>query len=186
MHLIVSLSHSKEGLSRVTLIEFRGSKPKISSSAYVSASAALIGDVDVGEGSSIWENAVLRGDMGRIRVGRWSNIQDNCTIHTDIGGQCIIGDYVTVGHNAVIHGSRIHDYVIVGMNSTLLEGSELGSNSIVVAGSVVLEGEKTPPGVLLVGAPAKPVGNLDDSDLAAIKHAAGAYVELVKLYKERT
>ncbi len=113
----------------------------------------------MGEGSSIWENAVLRGDIGRIRVGRWSNIQDNCTIHTDIGGQCIIGDYVTVGHNAVIHGSRIHDYVIVGMNSTLLEESGLGANSIVAAGSVVLEREKTSPRVLLAGVPAKPVRN---------------------------
>ena len=148
---------------RVTLIEFRGTKPKISSDAYVSPSATLIEDVEVGEGSSIWENAVLRGDMDRIRVGRRSSIQDNCTIHTDIGGQCIVGDYVTVGHNAVIHGSTVHDYVIVGMNSTLLEESEVGPNSIVAAGSVVLEKEKTPPRVLLAGVPAKPVRNLDDS-----------------------
>ena len=133
---------------RVTLIEFRGTKPKISSDAYLSPSATLIEDVEGGEGSSIWENAVLRGDMGRIRVGGRSSIQDNCAIHTDIGGQCIVGDYVTVGHNAVIHGSTVHDYVIVGMNSTLLEGSEVGPDSIVAAGSVVLEKEKTPPRIL--------------------------------------
>jgi carbonic anhydrase/acetyltransferase-like protein (isoleucine patch superfamily) len=173
-------------LSMVTLIEFRGTKPKISLGTYVSSSATLIGDVEVGEGSSIWEDTVLRGDMGRITVGRRSSIQDNCTIHTDIGGRCIVGDHVTVGHNAVIHGSTIHDCVIVGMNSTLLEGSEIGPNSIVAAGLVVLEGERTPPRVLLAGVPAKPVRNLDDSDLAAIKHAAGHYVELVKLYREKT
>jgi carbonic anhydrase/acetyltransferase-like protein (isoleucine patch superfamily) len=170
----------------MTLVEFRGTKPKISSDAYVSPSATLIGDVEVGAGSSIWENAVLRGDMGRIRVGRHSSVQDSCTIHTDIDGQCIVGDFVTVGHNAVIHGSIVHDYVIVGMNSTLLEGSEVGPNSVVAAGSVVLEGERTPPKVLLAGVPAKPIRNLDDSDLAAIKYAAEAYVELVKRYKEKS
>jgi carbonic anhydrase/acetyltransferase-like protein (isoleucine patch superfamily) len=170
----------------MTLIEFRGTKPKISSGVYVSPSATLIGDVEVGQGSSIWENAVLRGDMGRIRVGRHSSIQDNCTIHTDIGGQCVVGGFVTVGHSAVIHGSIVHDYVVVGMNCTLLEGSEIGPNSVVAAGSVVLEKEKTPPKVLLAGVPAKPVRNLDSSDLAAIKEAAEAYVELVKSYREKS
>jgi carbonic anhydrase/acetyltransferase-like protein (isoleucine patch superfamily) len=169
----------------MTLIEFRGTKPRVSPDAYVSPNATLIGDVEVGEGSSIWENAVLRGDMGPIRVGRNSSIQDNCTVHTDLGGQCIVGDFVTVGHNAVVHGSIVHDYVVVGMNSTLLEGSDIGSNSVVAAGSVVLENEKTPPKVLLAGVPAKTVRSLDTSDLAAIKHAAEAYVELVKVYRER-
>jgi len=170
----------------MTLIELRGIKPKISSDTYVSPRATLIGDVEVGEGSSIWENAVLRGDIGRIRVGRRSSIQDNCTIHTDVRGQCVIGDFVTVGHNAIIHGSTVYDYVIVGMNSTLLEGSEVGPNSIVAAGSVVLEGEKTPPRTLLAGVPARSVRNLNDEDLAAIKHAAEAYVRLVKLYTDRS
>lgn len=170
----------------MTLIEFRGNKPKISSDAYVSPRATLIGNVEVGEGSSIWENAVLRGDMGQIKVGKQSSIQDNCTLHSDIDGQCLVGDYVTVGHNAVIHGSIVHDYVIVGMNSTILEGAELGPNTIVAAGSVVLEGEKTPPAVLLAGVPAKPVRKLDDSDLATIRYAAQAYTKLVKLYKEKT
>ena len=169
----------------MALIEFRRTKPKISLDAYVSPSAILIGDVEVGEGSSIWENAVLRGDIGRIRVGKRSSVQDNCTIHTDASGQCIIGDYVTVGHNAVIHGSTVRDYVIVGMNSTLLEGSEVGPNSIVGAGSVILEGEKMPPRVLLAGVPAKVMRNLNDSDLAAIKHAAEAYVGLVNLYRDK-
>ena len=167
----------------MTLIEFRGNKPKVSLSAYVSPRAVLIGDVEVGEGSSIWENAVLRADMGKIRVGKQSSIQDNCTIHCDIKAECVIGNYVTVGHNAVIHGSRVHDYVVVGMNSTILEGAEVGPNSIVAAGSVVLEGEKTPPEVLLAGIPAKPVRELDDSDRAVIKYAAQAYAELIKLYK---
>jgi carbonic anhydrase/acetyltransferase-like protein (isoleucine patch superfamily) len=170
----------------MTLIELRGNKPKISPDAYVSPRATLIGDVEVGEGSSIWENAVLRADMGRIRIGRHSNVQDNCTIHTDLGGQSLIGDFVTVGHNAVIHGSVVHDYVVVGMNSTLLEGSEVGPNSMVAAGSVVLEKEKTPPKVLLAGVPAKPVRNLDTSDLPAIKYAADAYVDLIKSYREKT
>jgi carbonic anhydrase/acetyltransferase-like protein (isoleucine patch superfamily) len=170
----------------MTLIELRGNKPKISPDAYVSPRATLIGDVEVGEGSSIWENAVLRADMGRIRIGRHSNVQDNCTIHTDLGGQSVIGDFVTVGHNAVIHGSVVHDYVVVGMNSTLLEGSEVGPNSMVAAGSVVLEKEKTPPKVLLAGVPAKPVRNLDTSDLSAIKYAADAYVDLIKSYREKT
>lgn len=169
----------------MTSIEFGGNKPSVSADAYVSPRAILIGQVEVGEGSSIWENAVLRGDMGQIKVGKHSSIQDNCTLHSDIGGQCLVGDHVTVGHNAVIHGSIIHDYVIIGMNSTILEGAEVGPNSIVAAGSVVLEGEKTPPGVLLAGVPAKPARKTDDSDLAMIKHAAEAYTKLVKLYKEK-
>jgi len=170
----------------MTLVEFRGIKPKVSLDAYVSPRATLIGEVEVGEGSSVWENAVLRGDMGLIRVGRKSSIQDNCTLHSNIRGQCLIGDFVTVGHNSVVHGSTVHDYVLVGMNSTLLEGAEIGPNSIVAAGSVVLEGEKTPPAVLLAGVPAKPVRSLDDSDLAVIRFAAQAYSELVKLYKEES
>jgi carbonic anhydrase/acetyltransferase-like protein (isoleucine patch superfamily) len=174
----------KEG-PKITLVEFGGIKPEISSDAYVSPRATLIGEVEVGEGSSIWENAVLRGDMGLIKVGKRSNIQDNCTLHSDTRGQCLIGDFVTVGHNSVVHGSIVHDYVLVGMNSTLLEGAEVGPNSIVAAGSVVLEGQKTPPAVLLAGVPAKPVRSLDDSDLAAIRHAAQAYTELIKLYKEK-
>jgi carbonic anhydrase/acetyltransferase-like protein (isoleucine patch superfamily) len=170
----------------MTLIKLRGNKPKISPGAYVSPRATLIGDVEVGEGSSIWENAVLRADMGRIRIGRRSSIQDNCTVHTDIGGQCVVGDFVTVGHNAVIHGSIVHDYVVVGMNCTLLEGSEIGPNSMVAAGSVVLEKDKTPSKVLLAGVPAKPVRNLDTSDLTAIKYTADAYVNLIKFYREKT
>lgn len=169
----------------MALIEFRGKKPKVSSDAYVSPRATLIGDVKVGEGSSIWENAVLRGDMGRIKVGKQSSIQDNCTLHSDIGGQCVVGDFVTVGHNAVIHGSTVHDYVIVGMNSTILEKARVGPNSIIAAGSVVLQGEKTAPEVLLAGVPAKPVRKLDRSDLAFIRYAAKAYTELVKLYKQK-
>jgi len=170
----------------MSMIEFLGNKPKVSTDAYVSPRAILIGEVEVGDGSSIWDNAVLRGDMGPIRVGRQSSIQDNCTLHCDVSGQCVVGDHVTVGHNAVIHGATIHDNVIVGMNSTILEGAEVGPNAIVAAGSVVLEREKTPPGVLLAGLPAKQVRKLDDSDVAVIKYAAEAYTELVKLYKEKT
>jgi len=177
---------SQRGLFGMTLIEFRGKKPKVSSDAYVSPRATLIGDVEVGEGSSIWENAVLRGDMGRIRVGKQSSIQDNCTLHSDIGGQCVVGDFVTVGHNAVIHGSTVRDYVIVGMNSTILEKARVGPNSIIAAGSVVLQGEKTAPEVLLGGVPAKPIRRLDRSDLAVIRYAAQAYSELVKLYKQKS
>ena len=180
------LAVSQRRLFRMTLIKFRGTRPKISMDAYVSPRATLIGNVEVGEGSSVWENAVLRGDMGQIRVGRQSSIQDNCTLHCDTGGQCLVGDYVTVGHNAVIHGSMVHDCVIVGMNSTMLEGAEVGPDSIVAAGCVVLEGQKTPPAVLLAGMPAKPVRKLDDSDLATIRFAAQTYGKLAKFYKEKS
>ena len=168
------------------MIEFRGAKPKVGASTYVSPRATLIGRVKVGEGSSIWENAVLRGDMGRIIIGKKSSIQDNCTLHCDARRQCIVGDYVTVGHNAVIHGAKIHDLVIVGMNSTILEGAEVGPDSIVAAGAVVLEKERMPPRVLLAGVPAKPIRKLDDADVALIKYAAEAYTELVKLYREKS
>jgi len=170
----------------MALIEFRGARPKVGAGAYVSPRATLIGRVKVGEGSSIWENAVLRGDMGRIIVGRKSSIQDNCTLHCDARDQCTVGDYVTVGHNAVIHGAKIHDRVIIGMNSAILEGAEVRPDSIVAAGAVVLEKERMPPRVLLAGVPAKPMRKLDDADVAGIKHAAEAYTELVKLYREKS
>jgi carbonic anhydrase/acetyltransferase-like protein (isoleucine patch superfamily) len=179
------IATSQRGLFNMTLLEFRGTTPKVNPKAYVSPRATLIGNVEIGEGSSVWEHAVLRGDMGRIRVGKQSSIQDNCTLHSDIDGKCVVADYVTVGHNAVIHGSTVHDYVIVGMNSTILEGAEVGPNSIVAAGSVILEGEKTPPTSLLAGVPAKPIRKLDPSDLAVIRYAAQAYTELVKLYLEK-
>jgi carbonic anhydrase/acetyltransferase-like protein (isoleucine patch superfamily) len=170
----------------MTLIELRGEKPQVSPNAYVSPRAVLVGKVEIGDDSSVWEHAVLRGDMGPIRVGRQSSIQDNCTVHTDLKGRCLVGDFVTIGHGAVVHGATIQDCVVVGMNSTLLEGAEVGPNSIVAAGSVVLERAKTPPLVLLAGVPAKPIRKLNDSDLAAIRHASNRYVQLARLYRERT
>jgi len=167
-------------------IEFRGAKPKVGAGAYVSPRATLIGRVRVGEGGSIWENAVLRRDMGRIIVGRKSSIQDNCTLHRDARDQCTVGDYVTVGHNAVIHGAKIHDRVIVGMNSRILEGAEVAQDSIVAAGAVILQKERMPSRVLLAGVPAKPIRKLDDTDVVVIKLAAEAYTELVKLYREKS
>jgi carbonic anhydrase/acetyltransferase-like protein (isoleucine patch superfamily) len=167
-------------------IEFRGTKPKVGAGAYVSPRATLIGRVRVGEGGSVWENAVLRRDMGRIIVGRKSSIQDNCTLYRDARDQCTVGDYVTVGHNAVIHGAKIHDRVIVGMNSTILEGAEVAPDSIVAAGAVTLQKERMPSRVLLAGVPAKPIRKLDDTDGAIIKLAAEAYTELVKLYREKS
>lgn len=165
------------------IIIFREKNPKIHPSAYVSPRAVLIGDVEIGEGSSVWENAVIRGDMNSIRIGRFTSIQDNCTIHVGIDNAVYIGDHVTVGHNAVIHGCRIGDYVLIGIGSTILSGAEIEGPSIIGAGAVVKENEKLPSKSLSVGVPATVVRRLRKKDVEKMKQKLADYFLLVKQYK---
>ncbi|BAM70695.1 MULTISPECIES: gamma carbonic anhydrase family protein [unclassified Methanothermobacter] len=142
--------------------------------------ARIVGDVRIGDGSSVWYNAVLRGDLEPIEIGRCSNIQDNCVVHTSRGYPVRVGDCVSVGHAAVLHGCIVADNVLIGMNSTILNGAVIGENSIVGAGAVVTSGKEFPPGSLIIGTPARAVRELSDEEIESIRDNARRYALLAR------
>jgi carbonic anhydrase/acetyltransferase-like protein (isoleucine patch superfamily) len=157
--------------------------PKIDPSCYVAPEAIIIGDVVIEKGCSIWPYAVIRADLSQARIGEGSSIQEHCQIHGNPGRPIIIGKNVSVGHGAIIHAAQVGDYVIVGMNSTILDGAEIGSGSIVGANALVKEGMKVPEGSLVVGVPAKIVKQGDPSLREAAKRNAEAYHKLRDAHK---
>ncbi len=136
------------------IIELDGKAPIIGAGVFIAPTAVVIGDVTIGEGSSIWYGTVLRGDMAPIRIGRDTNIQDLCTVHTDYGHPAIVGDRVSVGHRAVIHGCRIEDHVLVGIGAVVLNGAVVGDGAVIAAGALVRENQQVPASVLAAGIPA--------------------------------
>lgn len=138
--------------------------------------AKVIGEVKIAENGSIWYNAVVRGDIGSIEIGKYSNVQDNCVVHSP----AVIGDYVTVGHAAVVHACRIENNCLIGMNSTILDGAVIGKNSIVGDGAVVTQGKEFPEGSLIMGIPAKVVRPLTQEQIANLKKHAVSYAELAQ------
>ena len=162
--------------------QFDGKVPKVHKHSFIAASADVIGNVSIGEYSNIWFGAVLRGDMDYISIGEYSNIQDNCTVHNDEDFPVYIGDYVTIGHNAIIHGCSILSYSLIGMGSTILNGAEIGEYTIIGAGSLVTQGKKIPSGVLCMGVPAKVIRELTIEEKESLKKSAKHYVELSLRY----
>ncbi len=141
-----------------------GSKiPKLGRDVFLAETATIIGDVEIGDFSSVWYNAVVRGDLEKIRIGRYTNIQDNTVVHVDRGFPVEIGDYVVIGHSAVVHGCTIEDEVMIGMNSCILNGAQISGRSIVAAGAVVT-GRKYPPNSVLMGVPARVVREITDEE----------------------
>ena len=156
---------------------FRGVTPRAHPSAFIDDSAQVIGDVDIGEESSVWMCAVVRGDVHWIRIGRRSNVQDGAIVHAMTGTHpTSIGDHVTIGHAAVVHGCTIEDQCLIGMGAILLNGAHIGSQSIVAAGSVVVENMKVPPRSLVMGTPAKVKRLLTHDEMASIQRYADRYV----------
>jgi carbonic anhydrase/acetyltransferase-like protein (isoleucine patch superfamily) len=156
---------------------FRGTLPRVDPSAYVDESAQVIGDVEIGPESSIWMAAVVRGDVHWVRIGRRSNLQDGTIVHVmNRTHPTTIGDNVTVGHAAVLHGCTVGDQCLVGMGAILLNGVDVGPGSIVAAGSLVLEGTSVPPRSLVAGSPAKVRRALTDAEVADIQQYADRYV----------
>ena len=166
------------------IMNFKGKSPKISETAFIAPSADIIGDVEVGGFSSIWFNAVLRGDRNTIKIGNRTSIQDNVVIHANPENGVQIGNEVSVGHGAVLHGCRIEDNVIIGMNSTVLNGAEIGKNSIVGANALIPEGKKFPEKSLIIGVPGKVKRKIETSEIEAIAKNAAEYVEFVREYRE--
>ncbi|MBA2534808.1 MAG: gamma carbonic anhydrase family protein [Rubrobacter sp.] len=151
--------------------------PQVAESAWVAPGAYVIGDVHLGEKSSVWYGAVLRGDTEPISIGARTNVQDGCVLHADPGYPAVVGKGCVVGHNAVVHGCEIGDNCLVGMGATILNGAKIGDGSIVAAGAVVPEGREFPPRSLIVGIPANHIGEVTDEQTADIERGAGEYVE---------
>ena len=168
------------------LRNYRGRLPVVHPSAYVDDSAQVIGDVEIGEESSVWMTVVIRGDVNFIRVGRRTNIQDGTIVHVMHDTHPTrIGDDVTVGHGAIIHGCTIHDRVLVGMGAIVLNGATIGEDSIVAAGSLVTEGATIPPRSLVMGSPGKVKRPLNDGEVASIREYADNYVRYRRDYQQQ-
>ena len=161
-----------------------GRGPRIDATAYVADGAQIIGDVVLGAGTSVWFNAVLRGDTERISVGSGSNVQDGAILHADPGYPCTIGSGVVTGHGAILHGCTIGDDCLIGMGAIVLNGARISFGSIVAAGAVVPEGKEFPPSSLIMGVPVKVVRETTAEDLAGIAAGARHYQERAHIYRD--
>jgi carbonic anhydrase/acetyltransferase-like protein (isoleucine patch superfamily) len=162
---------------------YQGHTPKIPTGCYVDLSAQIIGDVVLGERSSVWMNAVLRGDVNSIRVGANSNVQDCAVLHGHRNRYpVVVGDWVTIGHNATVHGCRVGDMVVIGMGARVLNNSTVGDGCIIAAGSVVPEQTVVPPRTLWAGVPAKLRREISDKDMELIREYAQNYLDYVEIY----
>jgi carbonic anhydrase/acetyltransferase-like protein (isoleucine patch superfamily) len=151
--------------------------PKLGKNVYLAKTAVVLGDVTLGAHSSVWYGAVLRGDINRIVVGHHSNIQDNAVLHLADDFGCIVGNWVTVGHSAIVHACTVGDEVLVGMGAVILDGAVIGRQSLIGARALVTQGMKIPPGSLVLGAPAKVVRKLSKEERAGLKWWAQKYVD---------
>ncbi len=149
--------------------------PKIHASAYIAPGAVVVGRVDLQENVSIWYNSVVRGDVDRVSIGRGTNIQDGCLLHQNEGVPLVIGEEVTVGHGAILHGCTIGDGCLIGMGAIILTGAKIGPEALIGAGSVVKEGQEIPPGVLAVGSPARVIRSLSDEERSGLRESARHY-----------
>jgi carbonic anhydrase/acetyltransferase-like protein (isoleucine patch superfamily) len=164
---------------------YRGKRPQIAASAYIDPAAVVIGDVVIGEDSSVWPCTVIRGDVHYIRIGARTNIQDGSVCHVMRDEwPLILGDDVTIGHSVTLHGCTIESRSLIGMGAIILNGVTVGSGSIVAAGTLLLEGTKIPPGSLVVGQPGKVKRALTGIDQASIDAYAQRYVEYKNIYRE--
>ena len=167
---------------------YEGISPQIEKDVLIAPGAMVVGRVKIGEGSAVWYNAVLRGDVHDIVIGRYSNIQDGAIVHEDSGRgsgletglPTVVGDYVTVGHGAILHACRVEDYALVGMGAIILDGAVVGKGSVVGAGALVTKNTLIPPFSLVLGSPAKVVRTLPEESLAQRKEQALHYYGLAK------
>lgn len=161
-----------------------GRTPRLDPDAFTAPTAVVLGDVTMAAGSSVWYQAVLRGDSDVIAIGAQSNIQDNCTVHADPGFPVTVGERVTVGHNAVLHGCTVEDDVLVGMGATVLNGAHIGTGSLVAAHALVPQGMRVPPGSMVAGVPARVKRPLTPEEQEAVQLNAAVYVDLARQHRE--
>ncbi|MHC0433735.1 gamma carbonic anhydrase family protein [Streptomyces sp. O3] len=160
-----------------------GKDPEVDPEAFTAPTSVVVGEVTLGPGASLWYHAVLRADCGPIMLGADSNVQDNCTVHVDPGFPVRIGERVSVGHNATVHGCTVEDDCLIGMGATVLNGAVIGAGSLVAAQALVPQGMKVPPGSLVAGVPAKVRRQLTDEEREGIKANAAMYTELAKAHR---
>lgn len=165
------------------LIPIDDVSPTVANDAFVAPNATLIGRVTLGERASVFYGAVLRGDIDSITIGAGSNVQDNVSMHTDVGIKLTVGSGVSIGHNAVVHGCTIEDDCLIGMGAVVLNRAVIGAGSLVAAGAVVLEDTIIPPGSLVAGVPAKVRRELTDAEKDKVRHNASSYVELAARHR---
>src|SRR5271170_5412653 len=163
---------------------YRGIVPKIAASAYIDQSAQVIGDVVVGERSSIWPNVTARGDVDAIRIGDESNIQDNSVLHCDRGLPLHVGNRVTVGHMVMLHGCVIEDECLIGIAAVVLSGAKIGKGSVIAAGAVVPEGAEIPPLSMVMGVPAKVKRSVTEDERERFRLNTDRYVEATRIYRD--
>ena len=166
------------------IIQYEGITPNVHSSVFVAPGAMIIGDVSIGEESSVWFNCVLRGDLEPIRIGCRTNIQDGTVIHMDKEIPCLIGDDVTIGHGAILHSCAIDNEALIGMGAILLTGCKIGERAIVAAGTLVREGQEIPPGTVAMGVPAKVRREATKAEFERVRHGKDDYVLRGKLMRD--
>lgn len=165
------------------LYKYKDYFPDVAGDVFIAPGAHVIGRVTIGEMSSIWFNTVVRGDINTITIGRYTNIQDGSVVHTDPAYPTVIGDYVLVGHKAILHGCTVGDGCLIGMGATLLDGSRVGANTLIAAGTLVKEGQEIPGGVLAVGAPARIIRELRPDELEKMRRVTMVYAERGQEYR---
>ncbi|MCG3682912.1 gamma carbonic anhydrase family protein [Aliarcobacter butzleri] len=165
------------------ILKFKEFYPKIDPSAWIAPSADLIGNIEIGEDSSVWFGCVIRSDINEVKIGKNTNIQDLSCIHTDTNSKTIIGNNVTVGHKVMLHGCIIEDNCLIGMSATILDNAVIGEGSIVGANSLVTAGKVFPPRSMIMGSPAKVVKQLSQEDVDKLIAHAGRYVQYKNEYR---
>jgi len=170
--------------------KFKSSAPRIDESAFVAENAMVIGDVEIGENSSVWYGATIRGDINSVKIGKNTNIQENCVVHVDsnkgnpLFGKTFIGNGVTVGHGAILHGCTIEDDCLIGMGAIVLTGAKIGQGSLIAAGALVRESQEIPPKSVAIGIPAVIKGTVPEDKIELFKDSAKHYVELAEEHKK--
>ena len=173
------------GMNRVTVLPYGGVHPRIHGTVFLADGCVVIGDVEIGEESSVWFNVVVRGDVHWIRIGRRTNIQDLSVLHVSSGvAPLSIGSGVTVGHRAVLHGCTVEDTCLIGMGAVVLDRARIGTRSLVAAGAVVPEGFDVPEGSLVAGVPAAIKRNLRKEEIEALQRSADNYVNYAQTYRQ--
>jgi carbonic anhydrase/acetyltransferase-like protein (isoleucine patch superfamily) len=165
------------------ILPFNDVRPRIAAGVFIAPGAVIVGDVEIGAGSSVWFNAVIRGDVAPIRIGSGSNVQDGAVIHVNTGSPCVIGDDVTIGHTAIVHATTIGDGVTIGMGAVVLSRSAIGIEAIVAAGALVPEDAVVESGALVMGVPARERRQLTAEERAASRENARRYVRNAVKYR---
>ena len=169
------------------ILHVEGTYPKFGNNCFLAPNSTIVGDVIMGDDCSVWFNAMIRGDVNSIRMGNKVNVQDGAVIHcTFKRTQAIIGNNVSIGHNAIVHGCTVADNVLIGMGAIIMDRAEIGSNSIIAAGAVVLEDTKVPPGTIYAGVPAKKVKDIEISQITGdIDRIANNYVKYADWFRDQ-